>query len=193
MNINHDNIGRFAAKAGGVNSSSLKKYAGYSGTDVKNKLNADEDGAINTYVEGSDVFNATLRDNKKLSMHFKPLVESLDSAIANSTVKSDTTVYRVVGEDIYRKLKSGDVFSDSGYVSTTTSRTAADDIKEGRTGNGVFDRIVEINIPKGFPGLDINKTVGPHPYSHEKELLLPRGLSFKVLKTGKGIILTYVQ
>lgn len=109
---------------------------------------------------------APLGDNAKT-------VEALDKAIAKSKATQDLVVVRGLTSDAVQAmgaLKVGAVLSDKGFISTTTNAEIAQAFSGGGYG-------LKIRVPKGASILPV-KHLSSH--SHEDELVLPRGSSFKI-------------
>lgn len=113
-------------------------------------------------------------------------IEGLKRVIQRSVIVQPTTVYRGVTRDIYANARVGDIITDKAFVSTTKDLAVAE-----RFGFG-FGNVLEIELPKGHPGLDIEsigtslEPYGARPPSTlaltEKEVLLPPGTKFKVVE-----------
>ena len=111
-------------------------------------------------------------------------VNGLKRVIQRSVIDEPITVYRGVTRDIYASAKVGDVISDDAFVSTTKDIDLAERFR--------FGNVLEIELPKGHPGLDIEaigtslEPYGARPPSNlvltEQEVLLPPGTRFKVVE-----------
>lgn len=119
----------------------------------------------------------------------KSAVKDLDSAISKSTLGKDTTVYRGTSLAEYglkaADMKPGVVLKDKAYTSTTT------DLDVATGGYSSRDSVtLKMTVPKDAPALDMaeerdGKALGE--ITSEAEVLLPRGMSFKVKSvTGSG-------
>lgn len=144
------------------------------------KLDAREAQALWYYTSGpgaSMVLNGSLRNGEDAG----PLVDGLDSAIAKATpLDKQAVVYRA---GIFpRELKPGDTFTDKGFVSTSVAEdfsarnfTLAPD----RTGNSRLP-LARIVLPPGLKVLSVpNQADHTHNFE-EGEVILPRGLTFRV-------------
>ena len=111
-------------------------------------------------------------------------VEGLKRVIQRSVIVQPTTVYRGVTRDIYANARVGDIIGDNAFISTSKEYDVASTFRGGN--------VLEIELPKGHPGLDIEATntsltpFGAQPSSGyiaaEKEVLLPPGTKFKVVE-----------
>jgi hypothetical protein len=130
-----------------------------------------------------------------LSMHFwtlvlKDFIHTLDKVIQHAPVlTSNLTVYRGTKTNLFtgKKNKSkrftgkpGDMYVNTGYVSTSLDYTRA----EFFAGKGYLQRIF---LPKGSRALPI---LGISLYPTELEILLPRDCTYLVrtLQNSKGIL-----
>jgi hypothetical protein len=112
-------------------------------------------------------------------------VKFIDAALEKAPVlDKPVVVYRGVGpesEKVFGVLKSGDVFRDKGYVSTTMSQQVSKQFTEGEA-SGLPTRM-EITVPAGGKGAymtgGLEYRVGG---KSEAEFLLPRGSKFQVNK-----------
>jgi len=136
---------------------------------------------MNDYV--SEVgFNERLRSKHK-DKDIAEDIQVLDEVINKSKpLKEDTLVTRGSRRDfnktIGRELKVGEIFTDSGFMSTTVDPDQATNFMWSQDpGDGLlrFGTIYQINLPKGMKAAPVNPA--------ESELLLPRDMSFEVLST----------
>ena len=123
---------------------------------------------------------------------------ALDNAINRTEAPRDMLLYRgTSGVDKFDTLKEGDVFTDKGYVSTTTKPDQLWDFMSTARGGRYDDPVeksyvLQINVPKGSKVLSINKyfkgvseAYGPTAgIREENEHLLPRGTKFRVDSIG---------
>lgn len=153
---------------------------------------SEEQAAVKQYI-GIDhkYINPDLRSGKPLEKNHAPVVQHLDTAIAEGPpLRQDTTVWRgttgAKGNDIFGPgVKAGDIVSSKGYLSTSKQETGAHQfLKTGPAS------VVEINVPAGARHLDVNaalgrggKTIGDpnfHSLSAENEIILPRDAKLRV-------------
>ena len=169
---------------------------------VTQRMTTDEFNDIQKYVKTD--FAKTQDTQAKLRgvFHYEKLsrllnsddqtfVNNLKSAITRSVVDKKTTVYRDAGTfpessqmaNLYHNLKPGDTFTEKGFTSTSKNPNWINGTDEVKASTGSV--IMEIRLPKGSSGLDINKTYADFnkksPYEFENEVLLPAGVKFKVI------------
>lgn len=151
----------------------LKRYTGSSYELVNDKLRG-----VRQFEAGS--WNAT---------EAKKITGQMDRAMAKSSVDQAVTVYRgvdkkVFGEwnDIADDMLPGMVFTDQGFSSTST------DVKLLNSWGGRGKYEIEVLVPEGSRGIYV-QSISHFP--HERELILDRGSSFRVISaqndTTKGI------
>lgn len=151
----------------------------------KLEASASEMSAATDYATEFQSINGALRGDEgkslddALILSERPVSEAvadLDATIARSVIPEDVLLYRGVrprdGFDA-RTLKPGDVIQEPAYTSTSLSEM---DAARFQGNHGV---IFEIEAPAGQQGLFINPLIGE--VVGESEILLPRGLSFRVL------------
>jgi hypothetical protein len=154
-------------------------------------------GPINTYLRT----NKWEEDNES-GIQKSELPEyrrALDNAINRTEAPRDMLLYRgTSGVDKFDTLKEGDVFTDKGYVSTTTKPDQLWDFMSTATGGRYDSRPVEkgyvlqVTVPKGSKVLSVNKyfkdvseAYGPTALIREEnEHILPRGTKFRVDSIG---------
>lgn len=111
--------------------------------------------------------------------------KDLDSAVKSSRVPEDTMLFRGMGSSSgIDKLSPGTEFVDHSFVSTSIDGHVADTFTEGS------HTIARIFAPKGSSGLYMSSN---SQYSEEKEVLLPRGQRYRILRTSKQGNRTYVD
>jgi len=117
----------------------------------------------------------------------KSFIDGIDDGLANSVLKQPVELYRgvrdarpIFGSNL-ENLKVGQIFSDAGYLSTTTDKKIASS-KFGEALNRSDKPLVfKIQAPAGLNAFDMDtiKNIG------EKEVLLPRNLPLEI-KSIKG-------
>jgi len=143
--------------------------------------------AVNDYVDG--VFMETAQQHFRSGKKVNELddetyhqVRALDRAIAQSTNHESMTVYRAVPPEVAAEMTSarlGYYVSDQGYISTSKDPEIKSVLEEDDVAAPNFVTLA-IHIPRAHPALDVNKTIGNHLYSHQREVILPRGTLFIV-------------
>jgi hypothetical protein len=150
-------------------------------------LNTKQQEALKAYVGADyDTINRSLRKQELFSAHTAETIQQLDSLMVPSA--KETTVYRLVPEDRFTDLKAGDTFLDRAFLSTTKNSSNFDEIAEGLDYDGRDYNVIHIQVPKGTPGVDVNRAMASFMdledsgYAHEQEIILGRGRKFKVLR-----------
>ncbi len=154
-------------------------------------------GPINTYLRTNK-----WEENNESGIQKSDVAEyrsALDGAISRTEAPRDMLLYRgTSGVDKFDTLKEGDVFTDKGYVSTTTKPDQLWSFMSTATGGRYDSRPVEkgyvlqINVPEGSKVLSVNKyfkgvsaQYGPtEAIREENEHILPRGTKFRVDSIG---------
>jgi len=154
-------------------------------------LSKEEKHALGVYYgAGAGRINTTLR----LGIPFtepsdEKNVKLIDQALNRSKVPENLVVFRGMRNPrLAKAIQEGRamdvVFFEDGYTSTTTSKKIA---REKFTGPGDDTLIAEIRLPKGTKG----GLISPD-YSEENEILLPRGMGYKVvghhIEDGKKVV-----
>jgi hypothetical protein len=143
------------------------------------------------YTGDSSSLNRSLRSGTPVPRGYKTTMQSLDDAFASGrhVTSSDKVVYRLLERSDAERLVSeaGTVFQDAAFVSTTKRAEALDDLAEevGLDAEELFR--LQIIVPKGTRAIDINKVLGRRSqFPEQHELLLDRGLSFRVVESDLG-------
>ena len=172
--------------------------------------------AVDYYLDGNGYsLNSSLRKGDALTNEEKLLMKGLDE-ITGSALKKDYTLYRgvpfetIFGEEnkellgfFYYKMSNPDdnspfvmdsynkvmsslkkSYTDKGFMSTSTDASSA----EGFGGNNNI--VLQLKVPKGTKGIDLDANRSVYSTNqYEKEVLLTRGLTYKVgnffVKDGK--------
>lgn len=155
---------------------------------LRNKINvvdSDDYGYFASYenmdgyakvIDGKDAVDQFFDNNIKA-------INNLDSTIRQTTMKSDTKLYRYIDSDnipgvkinnnttaeqIISQLQKNGIYSDSAFISTSTVESPTAQL-------GTRDIVFEINCKKGTPALDIS-SYNPS----ESEVLLTAGQKFNI-------------
>jgi uncharacterized protein len=176
-NPNHEPAG---SEKGGEFASSGGVSGGGPDGDGKTKLAADEIDALEKYTDGSDrKINNSLRRAKpgeEIPASVAPLVDKIDSAFGKASLSTDATVYRGVHGTLAKQLlskKPGTVFTDNGYASFSKSAAKAARFASPISGQTV----VVMSLKTGDHAIDLTDI----SRRAEREVLLPRGSSFKIV------------
>jgi SPP1 gp7 family putative phage head morphogenesis protein len=127
---------------------------------------------INKYLRTGKVSENLLFTPKEMIPKIKESVKVLDGVIAKKQLTKDTVLWRGTGDQKLTFVKNGS-YSDKGYMSTSKETFDLSTFTD-------TDTVLKINMPKGSTALDMSKTLNPG----EAEVLLPRGMNFKMVKTG---------
>ena len=133
--------------------------------DGSGQYSADEKEAIHYYQGSSYGINGYLRtgnaDKYLLGNGAKEhqLIAQLDSAMkAAPKMPTARTLYRGVEGPMATRLenaaRSGRVFRDKGFMSTTGTPSVAEEFKQYAGHRG---RVVEVRVPAGTPALEVDK------------------------------------
>lgn len=157
-----------------------------SSDECYNKLNSDEKEAMYEYALGGyqDV-NDYLNGKFGGYENTQDMIEKIDSSMDKYNLEEDVVTYRGTSSDNYNNYDVGDVIEEKMYYSTSLSQgiaqTFADDCS-----NSIM---AEIHVPRGTKSIYIGDNTD---YDFEAELLLSRGLSYKVIKKEKDNIVLEV-
>lgn len=150
------------------------------------KLTADQKEVLSKYTENSFSFNNHLRTGKAIAQG--PLdvadVKALDNIMDSVRISSPTRVRRVIpmqdADDIIRTARSGGVYKDKAFMSTQkiSHGDIWDMVDDYAQGDDAL--VLEINLPKGTPALDMTKFMKDDAFFYDEgEVLIPRGMEFK--------------
>lgn len=147
-------------------------------------LTLSQENAVSAYVNEDYPINETLRGEGDSSGVDEVLtISAIDGAIsAQDPSTQDQILFRGVDSEIadqYGNLQPGDVFTDQGFISTTTGADTATLF----TGEEAGGRVLEIQAPSGTQGLNVSTAVSSVSASSsgENEVLLARGSQFEVI------------
>lgn len=139
-------------------------------------------GETKKYVNGHKIINTYLRTGKhydgvnspETQAYVLKQIDALQKLVNSQTIDKNLKTFRYQ-EEVPEGLKAGDVWSSSGFLSTSTSTTMqGDQIVE--TEFASLPVQMEVNIPAGFRGGAVDTTLG----RDEGEVLLPPGSKFVV-------------
>lgn len=159
-----------------------------SSDECYNKLNSDEKEAMYEYCMGgyqdiNDYLNGKFEGYETLN----DAVHAIDGAMMKYELEEDVTVYRKTDSHFYENYKTGDIFQEKMYYSTSLSKDIADIVSDYHE-NPVT---VEIKVPKGTKSIYVGSNT---EYEFEAELLLSRNLSYKLVeKSDNNIILEVIN
>lgn len=162
--------------------------------DTEVSASSDHQEAVKAYTAGSDQINDSLRAHGTVQAKHSADVERMDKAIESSTLKEDTTLYRAVPKEVVEKLLDGATFTDPAYVSTSLSPNITSKLHKELGMDKDYFTPIRIIAPKGTHALNVNATLKEdHEYSWQKEVILPRGVKFRVERRGNRVTLRIEQ
>lgn len=123
--------------------------------------------------------NSSLRSGGELSDGARGIVEQMDSAFQHAQTQEQITVYRGVPAAVAERLVAGASFTDPGFVSTSSDEKIA----RSFAGGGA---LMEVVVPKGSRALSMWDVPKDPDVGDEKEILLNRGGSFRVVGRKDG-------
>jgi hypothetical protein len=138
--------------------------------------------ALKAYVSTSMSANTALRKGGKPDEKSAKVIAGLDSVIDRSVLQEDTKVYRGVSADaaLVDMLKNKGVMRDRAFTSTSVDKAFAEDWVSNTLSDQLAPVVMEINLPKGFKAHKLDYDAVGAGFSHENEVVLPRGLEFDI-------------
>lgn len=128
---------------------------------------------INKYLYGTYEGNANIIQD----------IKALDSLLERFKTPRDATVFRAIRKKDYAKYiegGEGTKFVQKGFVSTSTKEHIAKEFLDHYIETGQEALMAEIRVPKGTSGFFVGpRSMHSHAYN-EAELLLKRGLTYKI-------------
>jgi hypothetical protein len=193
-----DPFGKWTRGGGGLHVPNIEMQGKLSADEIQSVGDYVHSGSfvqINSHLRGIDAAQAAgddpfmvgatsgigLVSDEDSAGYVKQEMEHLDSAIQKSVIKTPVTVYRSF-DDAQIKGKTGGMFTDNGYGSTTTDPKIIDQWG----GNAVM----KIEISSNRHGLWVDGTPGVTSLN-QSELLLPRGVRYSILSVDPGPPLVY--
>ena len=129
---------------------------------------------INSYLRGTRDFTETERST--LDTH----IQNIDSAMDQFNLNDDTIVLRGDNFNPYISSNQGDVITLEAFTSTTLNRETAEEFA-GREGH-----LTEIRVPRGTRCIYIGNNTMAVDGGGESELLLGRGLQYRIVETSNN-------
>lgn len=159
------------------------------------KLSDIDKNLINdNYVADSSAINSYLRFGGDIGDNGKKTIDVLDKFVNSSRTKEYTEFFRAVdSSDALNDLFDGDHFVDKGFVSVSKDLKAHARVKTDMLDND-FDPIsVRIMMPEGAPAANLHSgQIENKFFGYQKEMLLPRNSTFKVVsKTADEITIVW--
>ena len=149
---------------------------------VKNELNPGQQRALVQYSGKSfGPLNEALRTGQPLGTESiigpsqQTTATLLDGILAQHPLADDMTLYRGMDGSMWSQFQAsiGKTMTDNAYVSTSASKSVAN-----KFANSPTDVLMSIQAPKGTPGTYLAPV---SKYAWEKEMLLGRGMNYKVI------------
>lgn len=144
---------------------------------------------VNAYLYGKEGFSSETSE-ETVERFIKPSIELIDSALSKASTTEPKTLYRTfkVPDSVkyLENLSAGDVIDFPSYTSTTVDS----DIINDRTKSKKYKNVVvfEMITRKGaYIPHDKDKFNKDSVQYREQEVLLPRGLKFRVVNTYKKV------
>jgi hypothetical protein len=140
-------------------------------------------------TDGYKEINSRLREGKPLGEDLEFISNQIDKGfISNPGISNDMIVYRGANIDA-SQLVPGATITDKSYVSTSLSKNEVASFARKGSDNPV---IMEISLPQGSK--IFSPSLAGDQFAYEKEVLLQKGSSFKVVEASKlNDIYTYVK
>lgn len=168
--------------------------------DKFNKLSKEEKQAILKYTSElageyknvNEVLNKYGNDFKKIiewsEIHETDtdyVINGLDSIMKKNTINQNIKAIRMANaeDENFINAKENSIINYNSYMSTTLSNYIAEGYERRLKNNDKTPLYIEIDIPKGTRGFYIGKNT--NNVRNESELLLDRGLKYKVKEYNK--------
>ena len=161
---------------------------------IRNKVNYDEYSSINAYTgSGFKTINKLLRNpdyyekehpeelSDSAREYYEGYIKNIHSALKNNPTKVNTVVYRGIKKTLMEKLEgieAGDIITDDGFVSTSTSKTQADKFSQKFDGGYTMT----ILVPKGSQAATVKDM---SHFDTENEILINKKARFEVKSIDK--------
>jgi hypothetical protein len=155
------------------------------------KLTNDVKQTIRGYtVEDYTDINNALYGNIRITDNIQKKVANLDRAVDGFEIKENMTVFRGTNAAYYSDWEAGSVKKIEAYASTSLVRDTAKWFYKRHKKMGNEPIMLEIRVPAGTKGIYIGEKTDFKV--NQDELLLNRGLSYKVLERSAGYMLLEV-
>jgi hypothetical protein len=134
--------------------------------------------------------NNTLHGNIGMTNRVKEKIASIDVAISGFTIHENMTVFRGTNAAYYSDWEVGSIKKFDSYASTSVLKSMAKWFYKRQDKLGNEPIMLEIRVPAGTKGLYIGDKTGFKV--NQAELLLNRGLPYKVIEKRFGYMLLEV-
>lgn len=201
-NENHDPAtGQFSEGSGGGGSGGGSSVSGLTAIQEKSvTLSKKEAAALRSYSDiGHEAINSHLRgtaqSGRKIERFserkYGGMLRDLDNAFARAKLTESLTGHRFMPQSIIDKMKVGKTFTDKGFVSTSSSLSALDELRQSMLGPDAAKGMgtIRILMPKGSSAIPMG-SIGKYP--DELEILANRDSTFKVGQDSAGKFLRLV-
>ncbi len=120
----------------------------------------------------------TAKSIEDVPLEFIKGIRLLDSAFKNKSIDKDIIVYRYMDPfEKLEKLKTGAIFPEKGYMSTTCSLDYASQMWHEKRREGYITRI---RVPKGSKCIQVESALKYNSNENEGEILFPRRRSLLI-------------
>lgn len=129
----------------------------------------EERQAVGTYRGPGAAINNCIRQNR-IHLDYKPTIDNLDALLKRAKLEKSIKVYRgfrANGQEVLKKMKPGDIFSDPGFMSTSLDPCIAFNFSPPED-----KRIMRITLPKGSYAVHGAAAGSPGEF----EVILPRNI-----------------
>ena len=141
---------------------------------------------VDTYTD----INNALHGNIRMTDNIKEKIAGIDIAVGGFKIKDNMTVFRGTNAAYYADWKAGDVKKIDAYTSTSLLKSEAKWFYRRQNKLGNDPVMLEIRVSAGTKGLYIGAKTDFK--ADQAELLLNRGLSYKVIEKSAGYMLLEV-
>jgi hypothetical protein len=142
-----------------------------------------------TNYDYTDINNA-LHGNISMIDDLKAKVADIDKAVDGFEIKESMTVFRGTNAAYYSDWEMGNIKKFDAYASTSLLKSDAKWFYKRQSKLGNEPIMLEIRVPAGTKGMYIGDQTGFKV--NQAELLLNRGLSYKVIEKSAGYMLLEV-
>lgn len=141
---------------------------------------------INAYLRGEDLDKRGYGEDAEA---LEPVIDQIDRVMEGSEITEPITVFRGMDmEDQFSRnfdMLEGEVFQFDGFTSTSVFSGPAERFLEESSTEGETPVMLEIRVPAGSKGIwmDAPSILRATEFLNETEILLDRGLRFRIVST----------
>lgn len=129
---------------------------------------------VNSYLRTGRPEHATTASDEQAAQLARWYVERLDRLFERAPrLRRELVVYRGLAAGVMVDTGSQDEVPERGYAAASLEPERAAVFAEG-------GRVLELRLPAGTPVVAIDGIEGLQRYRHEREVLLPRGGSYRI-------------